>query len=132
MANAAVYLEYDEPIMDSIGETVYVPAQGEEPARYEFEVKGIQMALNVMDRQEVPQHLNGLWGFVSRFPESNPNKQDALDRVTRVRNVLGLIAKPEFEEVPELWYAICKLAYDNKGFIFSGASIYLPDGSMLI
>ncbi len=133
MASAAIYLEADEPNVEALGEAVtFTPATRAGEATYEFTVDRVPVTLKRMPSERVSQHLRGFGGFVQQLKDPEVRRQDALERISRIRSVFALVTKPEFDAVPALWPRLCELVRTNGGLIFTFNSIYLSDGTALV
>jgi hypothetical protein len=130
MSHGAIYLETNPPDVSILGEGVTFTSD-KSGARYEFMVAGQPVTLNVLPEGQLAQHLLGFSNYVQLFKKDpEENRRDAVDRISRIRCVLGMITDHEFDEI--LFEPLSKLIWINGGLVFSHNSIYLGDGSVLV
>ena len=130
MSHGAIYLEKNPPDFSSLGEGVTFTSD-KSGAKYEFMVDGQPVTLNVLPEDQLAQHLLGFSGFVRQLKnDPEENRRDAVDRISRIRCVLGMITDAEFDE--NLFEPLSKLMWYNGGLVFAYNSIYLSDGSVLV
>jgi len=133
MAHGAIYLETLQPDIAALGDgVIFTSASGGADAKYEFTVGETPVILNVMPSDQIPGHLRGFCGYVQQLRDPEPQRQDAIERISRIRHVLGLVTEPEFDQVPVLWSRLCELTRINGGLVFTFNSIYLSDGTVLV
>jgi hypothetical protein len=130
MANVAIYLEKNPPDFSSLGEGVIFTSD-KSGTRYEFMVAGQPVIFDALPQEQLAQHLLGFSGYVRQLKDDpEENRRDAVDRISRIRCVLGMITDTEFDE--NLFEPLSKLMWYNGGLVFSYDSIYLYDGSVLV
>lgn len=99
---------------------------------YEYTYEGDRAQLNLMPETDLEKHLSGLQGYVSQLPNSEAAKADVLERIGKIKCVLGVnLAQPISPESP-LFHSLFYLLQVFEGFMFINGNIVLADMTFLV
>jgi len=133
-ANSAIYLPCKGvDLRDIFGADAKVHA-GSEDSIEAFKVKigGDDCIFNILPENEIAKHVAGFKFYISSLEETEERKGDARMAVEQAETILGLVVDSEFEDNPEIWQSLFKIADFYNGYIFVHDSLLLPNGGVII
>ena len=99
---------------------------------YEYVLEGKRAKLNLMPESDLENHLEGLLGYVFHLLDSEQAKAEALERINKIKAVLGVTLEDPISADSPLFHSFFYLIQVFDGFMFINGSIVLPDGNFWI
>ena len=99
---------------------------------FEYTIEGCTVTLNIMPDSEIGNHLNGFKNYVSRLDNNSQEKEQAINRINKVKNVLGVTLSKPIDVESNTFSSLITLIEKFDGFMFVSESILLPDGNFLV
>jgi hypothetical protein len=104
------------------------------PTQYRFRVNEVQVTVNVMPVDQVPDHLDGFCGYVYRLHRTQPSPltDSLIARIRTVKTVLGCVIEPGWDDEGIVTGVLLTLNELQDGLLFVHDSIIGPDGTPLV
>ena len=94
----------------------------------------LSITLNVMNKDDLPKHLNGLAGYVAQMLGDNttPQAKTLLQHILRTQQVFGTVIEPGWDTVGHCKDVILGVTAFHKGFFFAANSLYNGQDRLII
>jgi len=98
------------------------------------------LTINVMNAQDVPEHIDGFLGWLTAVHEARGPFEDQgeqvwsnlMDWVATTRQVLGIVIEPHIDTASRCKSLVRGIAEFYDGIIFANDAIYLSTGQLII
>lgn len=84
-----------------------------------------------MPQADLQGHLANFCGYVKSLRLERQREEDAIEAVLHSLTVLGLVQSTSFEENPDAWAALFRIADRFDGLVFAYNSLILPNGGIV-
>jgi hypothetical protein len=99
---------------------------------YDVDIGGDTVRFNVMETARIESHLRGFLGYIDSLDQDPERKRDTAFAVAHTKTVLGLVTDREFEDNPEIWQSLFRIADAYDGLVFVHDSVLLPSGTVMV
>ncbi|CAH0535193.1 hypothetical protein VST7929_02854 [Vibrio stylophorae] len=138
-ANAAIYLPVDQIDPTHVFDKVtLIPAENAQTAHsYQIDLSKVGsgqtiIQLNVMEKSVMTPHLTSFVNYVAGLDEPEERRLTAAKVIGQTRMVVGLVTAQDFQDDPEIWHALFRLAGHYRGFVFVHDSLVMANGMPLV
>lgn len=132
-ANATLYLPISKPeIISLFPGTKSDKKLLTKATYYDLPLSDKRIRLNVFPVENLKEHLSGFIGYLHTLNATSEEVQSMSQMILGTKCVLGLVTELEFDDVPQLWQAILRIAQEHNGFIFHASSVLRNDGLPLV
>jgi hypothetical protein len=94
----------------------------------------LSITLNVMNKAELPKHLNGLAGYVQQMlgGDNSPQAQALLQHILHTQQAFGTVIEPGWDTQGRCKAVILGVTAFQRGFFFAANSLYDGQGKLII
>lgn len=141
-ANVTIYSAIDEIIPVKMLQNVVADGQiqtdksfmGRSMSKVEIRWPDLSMTLNIMNKADLPKHLNGLAGYVAQLlgDNSTPLAKTLLQNILHTRQVLGTVIEPGWDSVGHCKDVILGITAFQRGYFFAANALYNGQGRLII
>ena len=127
-ANAAIYIPYQNVQFGAVfGDDKINEKQG----AVDITLTDISVRFNLMSKDGIEEHVNSFINYIQTLDVAPDRIDDAIVAIRQTKSVLGLETDMEFEEYPEIWESLFRIAKHFDGYVFSYDSLMLPSGGVI-
>ena len=84
------------------------------------------LRFKLMPQAKVAPQLQSLLTYITSLPDAEDRKQEAVELVSKVKSVIGLVTTHEFQDDPDLWQGLFGISDMLRGFVFEFNSVVVP------
>lgn len=94
----------------------------------------LSITFNLMNKADLPQHVNGLAGYVAQMlgDTRSPQAQTLLQHILRTQQAFGTVIEPGWDSVGHCKDVILGVTAFQKGFFFAANALYNGQGRLII
>ncbi|MBZ0289978.1 MAG: DUF4272 domain-containing protein [Anaerolineae bacterium] len=107
---------------------------GRAPSRIQIRWPDLSITFNLMNKADLPGHLNGLAGYVAQMlgDSTTPPAKTLLQHILHTQQVFGTVIEPGWDSIGHGKDVILGVTAFQKGFFFAANALYNGQGGLII